>query len=362
MANEYSNGFNLAEVKQALYGRLAWRPSTKAGSPVPTGTNATSKSGRFYNDFHPLCSLEIIKELQDNPQLTDLQLNQELESLSVSVMMGALNGVFNEPEYLERGVDFISNGEQNDREIPNAGLFVGRLIRPAVLPDISLQIDAVNLYFNKDLTLPIYLYQHGQRNSIKSLDVDAHAWERTRVPLEDWILRAGLSGRAFYVGYFQDDVEAAGAMAIDETRLYTDAGLWGLDFIQRVVTNPGEFDRRQHNSSTWSHGLGLEISAFRDRTADIVKKPGLFDELQGLAMAATILERSIHSLRSNKTERILKEQLISLGFMELTGALPAPDGPKIQGLKQRIDREISRIKKTFNPNDRGASYSSLDLC
>lgn len=362
----FSNGFDIDRVKAKLLGRLGWRATTASGGVVLSDENKSAKSGRFFNEAHALCTVENIKALLDNAKATDAQVNAELEILQTGAIMRALTAVLNEPEILETGADFIRSDELNDLAIPSTGSFVGRRIRPAELADVLIQIDAVSLAFDADVDFKIYLFQEGRKTPIKDKQVAAVAFERTRIELEDFLLAfagPGNLGGRFLFGYFQDDL--ADAKAIDEARFEQDPNLWGVEMIEAPAlamaegaTFP-EFDRKRIAVTSRTGGLNLELSAFRNWTEAIVKKPGAFDELISLTMAATIVEKAIHTTRSNSTERILKEQLVSFGFMDLTGAFPAPDGPKIQGLRQRIEREAARVRKSFYPGHRAVNYSAL---
>jgi hypothetical protein len=354
----YTNGFQFAKVISALFGRLGWRADTTAGAPVPSADNSLSRSGRYFNDFHALCTLSNIKQILTDPKATDLQINQELEAMQSSVIMRALNGVLNEPELLESGWDFVRDGEQNDRTIENQGLFVGRRIALAPLEDQALQLDRVGLYFDQDVSFPLHLFREGQAAPLATLQVQAIAWQKTAVDIAGWVLsfQEGF-GAAYYVGYFQNDLGAA--RAIDESRsgppeMYS----WACELIQAKQTGAASFDRHIRQGCPWSSGLNLRFSAFRDWTYTITRKAALFDELVGLSTAALIVEKAIHTVRSNSTERALKDQLVSLGFMDLTGAFPAPDGPKVTGLRQMIEREAKRVKKSFYNTPRGAVYSN----
>jgi hypothetical protein len=361
-ASSWTNGFNLTAILNALFGRIGWRQETIEGAPVADADNATSRSGRYFQDFHPLASLSIVKQIHADKEATDLELNAYLESLQRGVILQTLKGVLNEREILEIGLDFTRFREQNDRTIEAAGLFVGRRITPAQLGDVAVQIDQVGLLFDSDVTFPLYLFQEGRKAPIWTGEVTAVAEEKTVVDLPELVLgylgSAHLGG-AYYLGYFQDDLD--GAKAIDESRMAgDDAKLWGIEFIEAAVTGAQEFNRQNYAGSPWSHGLNLQLSAFRDWTNTIVRKAGQFDELIGLQMAVQVLEAAIYSVRSNPTERILKDQLLTMGVFDLTGTSPGvPDAPVTVGMRERLVREIRSVKKSFYPNHRAINYPTL---
>lgn len=358
-STNWTNGFNYSQVVNALFGRIGWRQETIDGAPVANGANATSRSGRYFQDFHAVASLNVVKKILDDAGASDLEINAWLDSFQRSVILQALNGVLNEPERLELGLDFVRYGEQIDRAIISGNSFVGRRITPAALADVAIQLDSVSLYFDTDITFPLYLYQEGRKAPLWTDNVTAIAHEKTVVNLPDLVLgflSANHFGGAYYFGYYQSDLGAV--KAIDESRMVSPcACLWRVEFIESDKVGGDAFNRQVIKGSPWSHGLNIQLTAFRDWTAGITKNPGLFDELLGLQMAAQILERALFSIRSNPTERILKDQLLTLGISDLTGTTPGvPEAAVTIGLREMIRREVLRVKKSFYPRPRGINY------
>lgn len=355
----WTNGFNLTRVMAALFGRIGWRQETIAGAPVADADNASSRSGRYFQDFHPLATLFNFKQIQEDKDASDAELNARLESMQRGAIMQALTGVLNAPERLESGLDFIRYGEQNDRAINNGDLFVGRRITPGRLEDVAIAIEQVSLLFDGDVTFPLYLFQEGRKAPIWTAEVTAIAEEKTVVDLTDVVLNFLSSthlGGAYYLGYFQQDLGAV--RAIDESRIGQGcSNLWTMELIESQRTGVQTFNRTNIQGSPWSHGLNVRLTAFKDWTNGVAYKAALFDELIGLQISIMFLEKAIYSTRSNPTERILKDQLLTLGVFDLTGTSPGvPDAPKTEGLRQQIKREIERVRKSFIPNHRAISY------
>lgn len=360
----YTNGFNLPRIMSALFGRVGWKASTIEGAPVLDVNNTMSRSGRYFNDFHSLNTVHIVKKVMEDNLADDATFNAFVNGLQRGAIMQALNGVLNEPEQLELGMDFDREFETNDRPIPNEGQFVGRRITLGRLWDVANQVDCIGLYFDTTVTFTLYLFQEGRQAPIWSQQVNAIANEKTIVQLPDLILSyigsAALGGR-FYLGYFQDDLGAA--KAYDESRYgLKDACNWNIELIQSRRVGGLNFDRKLIAGSPWSHGLNIQLSAFRDWTTKIIKKANLFDELIGLQMTTRIIEMALNNVRMNSEERILKDQLIQLGlFQQMDGVAPGvPDAPKIEGIKSRITREVNRVKKNFYPAFKAINYPSDD--
>lgn len=357
----YTNGYDYSRVIAALFDRLGWRAGTIEGSPAIEAGNMTSKSGRYFNDFHAILTPYMLKQVLEDPKASDAEFNAFLTGLTRSSILQALNGVVNFPEQLELRSDFDRCGEQNDRPVNNEGLFVYRRIELARLTDVAVQIDSVGLYFDADVTFPLYLFREGNKAPVWTTEVTALANEKAVVPLPDLVLSymgANNIGGAFYFGYFQSDL--GDARAIDESRIgWNCANHWRIDFMQSRQTGALEFDRKIYTGSSVSGGINLQLSAFKDWTTLIVKRPNLFDELIGLQMAARVIELALNNVRSNPEERILKDNLIRMGlYQTLDGTVPGvPDAPKIEGIGKRITRELTRVKKAFCPEFRSITYT-----
>lgn len=362
----YTNGYNYVRVIGALFGRIGWRQATISGAPVANVANSTSRSGRYFNDFHALNSLNLVKKLIEDPLATDDDINAYLENLQRAAILRSLNGLFNDRELLEMRSDFSRIREQTDRPINHTGLlFVGRRIRPVAMADVSVQIDSVGLYFEADVTFPLYLFQEGKKTPIWSGNVTAIGKEKTVVDLPDIVLGylgSNNIGGAYYLGYFQSDL--GGVRAIDEARMgYTIANCYSLEAIETVkIIGETNFNRVIITGSPWTHGLNLQFTSFRDWTNWIVKKANLFDELIGLQVTIQIVELAVQNVRSNPEERDMKLQLQQLGlWTQLEGIAPGvPDGPKIAGLRDRVQRELKRVKESFYPCFKAINYPGND--
>jgi len=130
--------------------------------------------------------------------------------------------------------------------------------------------------------------------------------------------------------------------------------------IDTEATGATTFNRDEL-SYTQPQGLNVEMSSFIDQTRHIKLKAAAFDELIGLVLANSVLEQVIYAVRINPEETVLKEQLQQVGIqLEMNGAAPISDGPRIQGLKQRIDREAKAVKQSFYPNPKSTVINACD--
>lgn len=356
--NSYTNGFNLPAILARLLGRIGWRQSTIAKYAVLDSDNQTSESGIYFNDLHALASIPNIKDCQADPDIADADFNAYMQSLQRSAIMRCLNSVFQDCDDLENVLLFERNTRIEQAQ-ENTGLFVGYEIRVAQSFDIAVQIDSVRLYFDQDVTFPLYLFKEGKRTAIWSTSVSATAFEATVVDISDLVLNyisAETKGATFYFGYYQDDLGAARAI-----REQVESWNKTLCFSAGAVTAPlkgGNIDFSNRYITNLPYGLNLEMSSFRDHTQLIIKKANVFDNAIGLQMVYNVLEQILYSTRSNEKERILKEGFGNAGLMlELKGAVPVSEVSKTLGLQAKIESEYGRLRQTFFPKPKGQTYN-----
>lgn len=352
----YTNGYNLNKVLSALMGRIGWKQPGISGSPVLDATNLLSKSGRYFNDgsFHPLVTIANIKSCIEEIGASDVNLNAYLTTLQKSIIMRCLNGVFDGPEIVEEARIFERYG-YNDQLITNSGKFAGYMIDVANANDAGCQLDTVTLYFNAAATFNLYLFKDGIPAPIKTIEVTTEENSLVTVPLIDVVLNTG----KYYFGYFQDDLGNCQAIR-EQVNCWNKTLLFAASPLMADATGLTSFDRDNRTYGGEPYGLNLEMSSFRDYTRQIERKANMFDEMIGLQMAYCVIEQVLYAARSNSTERILKDQVEKLGIqLDLTGAAPISQGPKVTGLRQRIEREAKKVKELFYPKPKAQTVNLL---
>lgn len=344
-SGNYSNGYNVPAVIAALENRIGFRQPTGTGVPTLTSAVTTSNSGRYYQDFHSLLTVENIKATMPQAGASDAQLITYLQNQRKAVLLRCLNGVFNDAQVIDQPQFVYQRYGINDTLEPNAGKFTGIRIEVANTPDAAVQLDSVQLYFDTDVTFNLYLFKDGIPVPFWSLEVTAEANTLTDVTLSEKVLKRGL----YYLGYFQDDIGSAKAYR-QQICEEIEPAYFSAKSMQADATGATTFNRNEISYPAQPVGLNAEISSFKDYTTAIKRKAAMFDELVGLTMAYSVIEQTIYAVRSNVNERILKDQLDKIGLqLDLNGVAPISDSPHVTGLKQRIERELKRVKQSFYP-------------
>lgn len=343
-SGDYTNGFNHTQVIASLKDRIGFRQPSGSGAPTLTTTVTTSNSGRYFQDFHALVTVDNMKACMELTNASDAELITHLSQRRSAAILRALNGVFTAPQVIDQPSLIFCRTGINDVKETKADRFVGYRIRVSDTPDAAVQLDSLQLYFDGEVTFDIHLFKDGNPTPLWSQEVTAEADAITDVPLSGKVLNRGL----YYLGYFEDDLGSVSAYrqeGEDEDFIYFDA-----DPITAKATGGLTFNRNEVSEYEQIIGLNLEISSFKDYTTAIKRKSAAFDELIGLVLAYDTIEQILYSARSNATERFLKDQIVKVGIqMDLTGAAPVTDSPQIMGLRQRIDRETARVKRSFYP-------------
>jgi hypothetical protein len=355
---QYTNGFNATKVMNALVGRLGWKQpdwSTNGTAPVLNATNLESRSSRYFNDgsFHPLVTIDNIKETIEQPDIADDALNNLIEDLQKSIIMQSLTAVFNKPELIDNTMLF-ERSLNNDQLITLGDQFVG--IRFKLAPgNIAAQINSISLYFNEAVSFNLYLFHDVKTDALWSQPVVASANDQTIIiPTDELILSQYKSGY-FYLGYFTDELGTAKPYYEQYCRNKTLA--LGFDFIQ-AERSGASFNKVSTPITGYNFGLNAEIISFTDHTDKIIRNAHLFDNIQGLQMAYHTAKQMLFCTRSNRNERILKDAYEKMGLQyELEGSVPQPDVPKSTGLQKRIDQELVRLKETFFPKAKAQTVS-----
>ncbi|HUR65460.1 MAG TPA: hypothetical protein VMZ03_03850 [Chitinophagaceae bacterium] len=357
----YTNGFNYSQVISALYGRIGWRQPTISGSPVLTSINTMAKGNRVYQDFHALATISNLKSVMEEVAASDSSLNTYLESLQRGIIMRCLNGVFDNPEYIDQRLLFKRSLVVNDQLIENKGQFVGIRINVLPAPDLAVQVDSISLYFDSAITFNLYVFNDSIKAPLAVISVTTVANSQTVIGLSDIVLNyisSNNQGGAFYIGYFQSDIGSA--KAYWEQGCSSSGACYGWDYFESNKLAGYDWERNQVRYSGYTFGMNLHVSVFRDHTWQIVRKAALFDNVIGLQMAAQIVEQILYNTRSNSTERILKDNISAAGAqLDLNGVAAISDSPHTTGLKKQIDKELQRMKLSFFPK---AKAITVNIC
>ena len=341
------------EAIDALFGRVGFRNTTQPEyASLVTGDNLTSRSKRYFDEFHAIVTIPNIKDIANNDVgISNTDFNTYLKDLQKASVAAVLGGVLSKPELIEQQMVF-----ERDYEVPqvisNTGKFVGYMIQVANRTNLAVQLNSLSMLFDGDGTFNVYVFGHLKKDPIKTIEVTVSADEEVIVDVTDVIMSAistANKSRTFFIGYFQDDIEALGIHALDYgNRIHRTALCYSAEGIEAAIAGPGNFNRYNPPVTGRSYGLNLELSSGKDYTEVILKNQQVFDKAIGLQMAAIVIERIIHSARSNINQRLGEEGVRQL-YTDLNLAFSTPEFPYSTGIKNQIKRENDRIFQNLFP-------------
>src|ERR1700749_317819 len=341
-----SNGFTLING-ETFASNQKFTLIFKSSVAVSPGTTA----GRYFEQFHPLCTLDNFLAAQPNTAFTDITDSNFLTLLSdleQGVIMQLLNGVFNEPQLIESTLMF-DRQLRNDIPYTPAGKFCG--YRLYIAPgEFAAQISRASFIFNGAATFNLYLFQDMQTEPLFTQSITTVAGQEVLVDLDDWIIhytQPSSQGGVFYLGYFQNDLPD-NVLALDQfINRWNESLAFGYTAFETPSISATDFMRIQVPYTYRTYGMNLEIQTYKDFTNRVVKNASLFDEEMGLMMAVVVLGYEAYSTRTNLTERITGPMADRI-YAEINNAgYNTENNPFIAGLKKQVERETKRINDNF---------------
>ena len=338
-----TNGYDFNTVYAALQNRVLWQSQ-----------GLISDSQRYFEDFHVLNDTVIIDQLRPKT----LTLSAYLANMQRSVCMEMLNSIYNAPQIIDHAklVFYRDDDPLPLQFVQGVGQFVGLKIFVAK-GDHAVKFNSLQLFFTKDVSFNLYLYNDFFLAPVMTIPVTARAYEETIIDLGETIILNNLvptayKGGRWYLGYWQDDLTDSGAVAIYYPVNYSKFHPVNvMAFSAPVWTDPKgnkNFQRNNIGANNLMYGMNLEISTFVDGTNNIVQNKHLFDELFGLMMAAKTLENIVFSYRVNDIQNILNSNVtLEKIYIELNQAHPGETIPFSVGLRKQIERETWRVKQAF---------------
>lgn len=353
-----TNGFDTNLALAALRTRIGWQQPTITKYDIVSSANLQSDSGRYWNDFHALNSIENLYDLQNDANITPTEFNTWLTGKTNSICAAALNAidiknkVIDEPRLL-----FQPNPRFYKLPITNQGKICGLRIVVAK-GDFATQINSVALLFNAAATFNLYLYQDMQQAPLWSQVINATGAGQNIVelyaadgksPLVLNDLTPNVSkGATFFLCYNQADLGATQAYSFNLT-VNGFKACRAESFESALTNDPWLFDRYVYATRYQTYGINAEITTYRDYTNTIVQsaKSGVFDELLGLMMSAYCVEQAIFPRRNNTGQRQIDGPVALQLYTDLNSARATENQPFDVGLRSRIKSEIRKVNQSF---------------
>lgn len=341
-----TNGYDIEAVKEAL-ARIGWKQPTAKGYDIVDTDNQASVSGRYFNDnsFHTALTIENIKDAQEDAKISDEDFNTYLvEQMRDPVILSMLTQVFDVPQLIKSGLVYDKYQHTAYQTITGTSKFCGLAFNLSKRGGTSVMLNNAVLLFDANASFKLYLFNE-YIGKVAEWDVSVVANVQKTVALDRAIhyQSAAVQGGAWFLGYFQDDT--GGAKAIDYS---SDRNCFSSVKVTSFEANPTSattVDFREYSERYSGYGLNVQISEYHDLTDKIVANAHLFDELQGLMMAAKVIELIKNTTRTNADSRIMKLNVSSY-MVDLKG-LKTDTGQWVPGIESKIAKTVKNIRQSF---------------
>lgn len=349
-----SNGYDETQAYNALSVRRGFRQPTLAGMPTLNTANKTCNSGRYYEDEHEACKIQILFKTQEdyaiNADGDDTNFNTFLTNTERAVVNASLSSVFTKPCVIDKPAMLHERLDRTAKQyITNSGKFVGVKLWLAS-GNFAAQLHSVALLFDGAATFNLHLYSDLKKAVVWSQSVTTVANDLKIVELDEKILRpldASTKGGTFYLGYFQDDLGDVRASDYGSYNRTCFSPL-GFDFFEASEDADYGFDRDNYSCNSQTYGLNLQVSTYYDYTQFIVSRSYEFDTLLGLQMAARCINIAHGSIRENSTERALADK-VAIWYAELRQNQATEGMPFSDSIEKKINREVKKLQESFYP-------------
>ena len=347
-----SNGYDHIQAFNALKARRGWEQPTLANLPTLDTATKECLSGRYYEEAHEACKINILHKTQEDFAISDANFIACLNKLERGVVNDTLTSVLTKPQVIDQPQMLFEKVEQTtDSTVTSSGKFVGVKINLSK-GNYAAQLHSVALLFDGVATFNVHLYSDLKLAPLWSTEVTTVANDLTIVSFTDKVLRpidASTKGGTFYFGYFQDDL--GDVKAVDHgVKCENCFRPLGFDFFEATASG-SNFDRNTYARTSVNFGLNLQVSTYYDYTQTIVSRAYEFDSLLGLKMAARCIELDNASIRINSTERAIKEQATEW-YRELHQNVATEGLPFSESIEKKIAKEIKRLQDSFYPKDK----------
>ena len=339
--------FDSEIIKSELFGVVGFQSSPNPEYDILSDEVQASSSGLYFQDIHPLCDIDIIREVQPYADITDDAFSDYLEEKIKSAAVKVCGNVFTESGILENS-PLYCDIYKKDKLQENDNSFVGFEIRPIAQKNISVIINSVSLDFNADTTVKLLLFNSNIKTPVQTKTISVTSDANTLVSLNWRLPYSGTyAGGRWYVGYLNTGLGEAQAYNRDDAYKFFSHAI--IDPVKiAAVTTESLWDYEYLNHGSYNYGLNFDISTVQDFTDIIVSNKNRFAQAIAYQFAANMLEQVMYTRRDNAIERDTKAQ----AALALNGNSGEIDGlSKSVGIIRRLNAEVQSLREWFVEDD-----------
>lgn len=306
--------------------------------------NQESTSGVMVGQIGSIASVKVIKDLQDNVDITDEEFNLALKELRENSAVTVCNRILrNKTDLIKSTILYPYEKTFDLLESVISGKFNGFEIKQSNSA-IAGKVSWVELSFDKEATFNLYLFNSNKPiNPIYTKEVTTVDGESVVIPL-DWVIADNPSyrGGIFYLGYFTDDIGEAKPYKKEFGLASQSLNVpyFIFDSVRLDKTTKLELRSKEHVSET--HGINLGVEVYTDYTDLFVKNKGMFPEAIKLQIEASVLNLILTSFRNNDTA-VVSSRMMDSANIQYYGSKELG----VTGVVEKLDKEIENIAKVL---------------
>lgn len=386
--------FRPEDLKAGYLHLLGWSQSYDPANQIDASLTE-SESGQFYQDIHPLLTLENIRAIApDFTMVTNptYGFNEWLEKKTKASNINALQTIYTQKiaektakNILSQTALFDGAGRINDK-ITNTSSLVGFEIVPLRSKGATIKIEKIGLQFSGIGAVKLYLMHSSRAEVIKEIEIT-----RTRSLGMEWTPQTDL-----YLPYLSNEIDAGGSwylvydqnelpvdsQAINKSRDWSKAPCTTCNTYDTIAyqgwskymeVHPFKTESPEGEMSLWdiedniythdtNYGINLQLSVECDVTDIMLENKLSFQTVIGLQMAVDMIKEFAYNPNYNiirGTQTFTKNELL----YELNGK----EGDNENSINYKLKKAFEAIKIDMTSmsrvclpcNNRGIKYRSV---
>jgi hypothetical protein len=337
-----------SKIRAKAVDLVGWRQSTKSGSLTLDSDSIKSNSGLYYDDANALVTANNLQATQDDEAITAGSFNTLLDDIVKGAFSEVLSKVFNREDHID--TDLLYKHENVfEHPIDNVVGFQGYEVLVGKNMNVSAIINNILLEWYGDETVTIYLFNSQKKAPVYSKEVSALERDTVEAEFNQTMNTFEYFGGRWFIGYL-----TSGLTNRPVNRQFQEANLryyFGDTLDIRPVFVSGwdsatMFNMEDIQYTSYSYGLNMEISVYRDFTQLVLTDLNRFARALQLQVAVRVVDIISNSVRSNKAERLSK----SNALLELSGNKNNFRVPEFVGLQDKLIAEIISLRNNYYPS------------
>lgn len=354
-------------IKTKFINLLGWRHHHNPVEFTIKDELTKSETGQYYQDFHPLLTLDNIRSVapefdEGNDSFSDWLKNKTESSILKAVETFYSTKLADKTirNILESKVLFDGAGRLTD-VVRNTNSLVGFEIIPVRADGATLKIEKVGLQFNQNGKFTLYLFHSSSPEPIKTIEVDytkngGIQWIEAELYLP-YISESTDAGGSWFLCYNQTEL-SDGMMAIEKNRdwskepcrscsssEYASWQAWSQYLEVHPFKTPSPEEMKMWDiednlyTYTTNYGLNLKVTMECDLTDIIVEQRRSFQNVIGLQVAADMIREFAYNpnFRINRMQQNFSRNEL---LYELDGD---SQGYKKSGILYRLDKAMEAL-------------------